>query len=78
MKLSSRAAERPLPKEAVAAFDIIVRELGESVVGVYLFGSALTGGLRPQQRRGHAGDHQPATRRAGAPAPGRGADAGLG
>lgn len=38
MKPSSQAAERPLPKEAVAAFDIIVRELGESVVGIYLFG----------------------------------------
>ncbi|MCE8021582.1 DUF4111 domain-containing protein [Halomonas sp. MCCC 1A11036] len=47
MKRSSQATERLLPKEAVAAFDIIVRELGESVVGVYLFGSVLTGGLRP-------------------------------
>ncbi|MDR5905617.1 aminoglycoside adenylyltransferase family protein [Franzmannia qiaohouensis] len=37
----------PLPDEAQAAFDIVKRELGDSVVGVYLFGSALAGGLRP-------------------------------
>ncbi|PAU75465.1 aminoglycoside adenylyltransferase family protein [Halomonas salipaludis] len=37
----------PLPDEAEAAFDILTRELGNSVVGVYLFGSALAGGLRP-------------------------------
>ncbi|MBD3897242.1 DUF4111 domain-containing protein [Halomonas sp. ML-15] len=47
MTLSSRASGQPLPTEAKSAFDIIVRELGESVVGVYLFGSALSGGLRP-------------------------------
>lgn len=47
VKLSSPAAGKPLPTEAKAAYDIIIRELGESVVGVYLFGSALTGSLRP-------------------------------
>ncbi|MCE8011501.1 aminoglycoside adenylyltransferase family protein [Billgrantia desiderata] len=47
MELSSRAAGQSLPQEAMDAFDIVARELGESVVGVYLFGSALAGGLRP-------------------------------
>ncbi len=47
MRRSARAAEQPLPKEAKDAFGILACELGETVVGVYLFGSALTGGLRP-------------------------------
>ena len=47
MTLSSRASGQPLPKEAKAAFDTVSRELGAGVVGVYLFGSALAGGLRP-------------------------------
>lgn len=47
MELSSQAAGQSLPQEAMDAFAIIARELGESVVGVYLFGSALAGGLRP-------------------------------
>ena len=46
-EFSSQAGGKPLPTEARAAHDIIVRELGESVVGVYLFGSAMAGGLRP-------------------------------
>ncbi|UYG04526.1 aminoglycoside adenylyltransferase family protein [Halomonas sp. LR3S48] len=47
MKHSFQATGQSLPEEAKAACDIIARELGESVVGVYLFGSALRGGLRP-------------------------------
>lgn len=47
MERSSQANGQPLPLEAMDAFDIVARELNESVVGVYLFGSALTGGLRP-------------------------------
>ncbi|MBA2780411.1 aminoglycoside adenylyltransferase family protein [Billgrantia kenyensis] len=47
MELSSQAAGQSLPQEAMDAFAIIARELSESVVGVYLFGSALAGGLRP-------------------------------
>ncbi|WP_206022246.1 aminoglycoside adenylyltransferase family protein [Billgrantia bachuensis] len=47
MKHFSRATGQSLPKEAKAAYDIIARELGGSVVGGYLFGSALVGGLRP-------------------------------
>lgn len=45
--LFSPQTDRPLPKEAKAACDILARELGESMIGVYLFGSALKGGLRP-------------------------------
>lgn len=44
---SFQATGQSLPQEAEAALDIITRELGGSVVGVYLFGSALKGGLRP-------------------------------
>lgn len=44
---SCRVTDQPRPREAKDAFDIIARELGESVIGVYLFGSALVGGLRP-------------------------------
>lgn len=47
MTPTSRTTGQLLPKEAEAAFDIIGRELGDTVVGVYLFGSALRGGLRP-------------------------------
>ncbi|MGQ4878591.1 aminoglycoside adenylyltransferase family protein [Billgrantia sp. LNSP4103-1] len=47
MTFSSRAAGQTLPKEAEAACDILLRELGETVIGIYLFGSALVGGLRP-------------------------------
>lgn len=47
MKLSPRADGKSLPQEAKAAFDIVMRELGATVIGVYLFGSALRGGLRP-------------------------------
>ncbi|MFQ3786379.1 aminoglycoside adenylyltransferase family protein [Halomonas sp. A29] len=47
MKDSFQATGQSLPQESEAALDIITRELGGSVVGVYLFGSALRGGLRP-------------------------------
>jgi aminoglycoside 9-adenylyltransferase len=35
-----------IPKEAIQALKIIVELLGSSIVGVYLFGSAVNGGLR--------------------------------
>lgn len=35
-----------IPKEATQAFEIILELLGSSVVGVYLYGSAVLGGLR--------------------------------
>lgn len=36
-----------IPKEAIQAFQTVESFLGSSVVGVYLFGSAIVGGLRP-------------------------------
>jgi aminoglycoside 9-adenylyltransferase len=47
MPHADRPAGQPLPKEADAAFEVLARELGEALIGVYLFGSALRGGLRP-------------------------------
>lgn len=37
-----------VPDQIAAAFDVIMTAIGDSVVGVYLFGSATRGGLRPQ------------------------------
>ncbi|WP_186327658.1 nucleotidyltransferase domain-containing protein, partial [Paenibacillus sp. Y412MC10] len=35
-----------IPKEAIQAFKVVGELLGSSMVGVYLFGSAVTSGLR--------------------------------
>jgi streptomycin 3"-adenylyltransferase len=40
--------QRPLPIEARRALDILAGTLGDTIVGVYLFGSYCAGGLRPQ------------------------------
>ncbi len=37
---------KTIPKEATQALEIILESLGSAVVGVYLFGSAVKGGLR--------------------------------
>jgi aminoglycoside 9-adenylyltransferase len=41
------SVEKQLPQEATQAFSIVQEVLGNTVVGVYLFGSAVVGGLRP-------------------------------
>lgn len=38
---------REVPDQAQQALEIILRELGPGLVGAYLFGSAVSGGLRP-------------------------------
>ncbi|MBE1444816.1 aminoglycoside nucleotidyltransferase ANT(9) [Paenibacillus sp. OAS669] len=37
---------KKIPKEAIQAFNVVEELLGSAVVGVYLFGSAVTSGLR--------------------------------
>jgi aminoglycoside 9-adenylyltransferase len=37
---------KTIPKEAIQAYDTVLKVLGSAVVGVYLFGSAVLGGLR--------------------------------
>lgn len=66
MERSSSAIGQPLPKEAEAAYDIIARELGGSVIGVYLFGSALAGGPIATWTCWQSSASRPATRRADA------------
>mgnify|MGYP000902866182 CR=1 FL=1 len=38
---------KEIPKEAIQALTIIKEVLDNQLVGVYLYGSAVTGGLRP-------------------------------
>ncbi len=38
---------RKIPREALQASSVVLELLGDSVVGVHLFGSAVVGGLRP-------------------------------
>lgn len=47
MSRTDRSTGKSLPKEADAAFAVLTGELGEALIGVYLLGSALRGGLRP-------------------------------
>ncbi|NOK63728.1 MAG: DUF4111 domain-containing protein [Chloroflexi bacterium AL-W] len=40
--------EQQFPREVIQAFNIVQQLLGDMVVSVYLFGSAVVGGLRPK------------------------------
>jgi len=43
-----RSLNPKVPEEAIQAFNLVKDVLGETLVAVYLFGSATMGGLRPQ------------------------------
>jgi aminoglycoside 9-adenylyltransferase len=47
LRSMSDSVEKQLPQEAKQAFNIIQSLLGRTVIGVYLFGSTVVGGLRP-------------------------------
>jgi aminoglycoside 9-adenylyltransferase len=44
--LMNSSDRKTIPKEAIQAYDTVLKVLGSAVVGVYLFGSAVLGGLR--------------------------------